>query len=169
MDNKTLYEERLNRIRKAVNLEPVDRVPVVFMGVAFSPRYMGVSMGDFCADPELALQTSLDSLDRQGIIPAAHLDRLPHGKQLRTAGAVTVRQRPGTAKGILFLTLEDESGMSQAIVMPDLLQEHRQLIVGSHGLVVEGELQKRDGTLSIKAEKLWPLPDVAEAPSHDFR
>ena len=80
-----------------------------------------------------------------------------------------MRQRPGTAKGILFLTLEDESGMSQAIVMPDLLQEHRQLIVRSPGLVVEGVLQKRDGTLSVKADRLWRLQDLAEAPSHDFR
>ena len=109
------------------------------------------------------------SLDRQGVTLASNLQRVPNGKRVRTAGAVTVRQRPGTAKGILFLTLEDESGMSQAIVMPDLLQEHRQLIVRSPGLVVEGVLQKRDGTISIKADKLWRLPDLAEAPSHDFR
>ena len=79
-----------------------------------------------------------------------------------------VRQRPGTAKGLLFLTLEDETGMSQAIVSPDLLQEHRQLIVGSPGLVVEGVLQKKDGTLSVKAERFWRLTDLAAAPSHDF-
>ncbi|MGB5343953.1 MAG: error-prone DNA polymerase [Thermoanaerobaculia bacterium] len=109
------------------------------------------------------------SLDRQGVTLASDLHRVPNGKRVRTAGAVTVRQRPGTAKGILFLTLEDESGMSQAIVMPDLLQEQRQLIVRSPGLVVEGVLQKRDGTLSIKADKLWRLPDLAAAPSHDFR
>jgi error-prone DNA polymerase len=115
------------------------------------------------------LQHLRPSLNRQGVTPASDLQRVPNGKRVRTAGAVTVRQRPGTAKGILFLTLEDESGMSQAIVMPDLLQEHRQLIVRSPGLVVEGVLQKRDGTLSIKADRLWRLPDLAEAPSHDFR
>jgi len=109
------------------------------------------------------------SLNRQGVTPAADLHCVPNGQRVRTAGAVTVRQRPGTAKGILFLTLEDESGMSQAIVMPALLQEHRQLIVRSPGLVVEGVLQKRDGTLSVKADRLWRLPDLAEAPSHDFR
>ncbi len=109
------------------------------------------------------------SLNRQGVTPAADLHCVPNGQRVRTAGAVTVRQRPGTAKGILFLTLEDESGMSQAIVMPALLQEHRQLIVSSAGLVVEGVLQKRDGTLSVKADRLWRLPDLAEAPSHDFR
>jgi error-prone DNA polymerase len=107
-------------------------------------------------------------LDRHGIVPAAKLTRYNHGDQVRTAGAITVRQRPGTAKGMLFLTLEDETGMSQAIVSPDLLQQHRQLIVGTPGLVVEGVLQKKDGTLSVKAEKFWRLTDLAAAPSHDF-
>jgi error-prone DNA polymerase len=88
---------------------------------------------------------------------------------VRIAGSVTVRQRPGTAKGLLFLTLEDETGMSQALVTPDLLQANRQLIVGSPGLVVEGILQKKDGTLSLKAERCWRLSDIAAAPSHDFR
>jgi error-prone DNA polymerase len=109
------------------------------------------------------------SLVRHRVVPAAELSRLTHGARVRTAGSVTVRQRPGTAKGMLFLTLEDETGMSQAIVTPDLLQEQRQVIVGSPGLVVEGTLQKRDGTLSVKAERLWRLSDLAAAPSHDFR
>ncbi len=80
--------------------------------------------------------------------------------RVRTAGSVIVRQRPGTAKGLLFLTLEDETGMSQAVVPPDLLQQHRKLIVGSPGLVVEGVLQKRDGTISVKGEKFWSLEEA---------
>ena len=107
-------------------------------------------------------------LDRHRVVPAAELDNYHHGAQIRTAGSITVRQRPGTAKGMLFLTLEDETGMSQAIVSPDLLQHHRELIIGSPGLVVEGVLQKRDGTLSVKAQKFWRLTDLAAAPSHDF-
>jgi error-prone DNA polymerase len=82
---------------------------------------------------------------------------------------VIVRQRPGTAKGLLFLTLEDETGMSQAVVSPDLLQKHRKLIVGSPGLVVEGVLQKRDGTLSVKGERFWSLNKLVAVPSHDWR
>ena len=114
------------------------------------------------------LQHLRPGLDRHGVIPAAQLTRYRHGDPIRTAGSITVRQRPGTAKGMLFLTLEDETGMSQAIVSPDLLQEHRQLIVGSPGLVVGGVLQKKDGTLSVKAERFWRLTDLAAAPSHDF-
>ncbi|HBL26229.1 MAG TPA: error-prone DNA polymerase [Acidobacteria bacterium] len=109
------------------------------------------------------------ALAAKGITPAAELDGLPNGRRVRTAGSVIVRQRPGTAKGILFLTLEDETGMSQAIVAPDLLKEHRKLIVGSPGLVVEGVLQKKDGTCSVKGERFWSLKKLIEVPSHDWR
>ncbi|MEA2693438.1 MAG: error-prone polymerase [Acidobacteriota bacterium] len=110
-----------------------------------------------------------EALKKNGVVTAADLARCSNGDRVRTAGSVIVRQRPGTAKGLLFLTLEDETGMSQAIVSPDLLKEHRKLIVGSPGLAVEGVLQKRDGTISVKAEKFWSLQDLARVPSHDFR
>ena len=61
-----LYMERDNRIRKAINLEPVDRVPVVFEGMAFAPRYLGISIADFCADPEAPVYTALDTMDKIG-------------------------------------------------------------------------------------------------------
>jgi error-prone DNA polymerase len=108
-------------------------------------------------------------LAAKGVTPAADLDKLASGQRVRTAGSVIVRQRPGTAKGLLFLTLEDETGMSQAVVDPDLLQQHRKLIVGSPGLVVEGVLQKRDGTISVKGEKFWSIKKLVEVPSHDWR
>lgn len=110
-----------------------------------------------------------EQLEKKGVTPAGRLDALPNGARVRTAGSVIVRQRPGTAKGLLFLTLEDETGMSQAVVSPDLLQQHRRLIVGSPGLLVEGILQKRDGTISVKGEKFWSLKELVAVPSHDFR
>jgi error-prone DNA polymerase len=105
---------------------------------------------------------------RRGILSAAELARLPDGARVRTGGAVIVRQRPGTAKGFVFLTLEDESGMCQAIVRPDLFREYRSVIVGSGTLVVEGRLQKQDGTLSVKGERFWGISELEEIPSHDF-
>ncbi|HVG08713.1 MAG TPA: OB-fold nucleic acid binding domain-containing protein, partial [Thermoanaerobaculia bacterium] len=110
-----------------------------------------------------------ETLNAKGVTSAADLAHLQNGDRVRTAGSVIVRQRPGTAKGLLFLTLEDETGMSQAVVSPDLLQKHRKLIVGSPGLVVEGVLQKRDGTLSVKGERFWSLKKLVAVPSHDFR
>jgi error-prone DNA polymerase len=105
---------------------------------------------------------------RLGILSAAELARRPHGARVRAAGAVIVRQRPGTAKGFVFLTLEDETGMCQAIVRPDLFREYRTVIVGAGTLVVEGRLQKSDGTLSVKGERFWSASDLEVVPSHDF-
>ena len=109
------------------------------------------------------------ALRAQDVRSAAELERCRDGELVKMGGAVVVRQRPGTAKGFVFLSLEDETGMAQAIVRPDLFREHRALIVGSPGLVVEGRLQKRDGTLSVKAERFYRLPDVPDMQSHDFR
>ncbi len=108
-----------------------------------------------------------DVLERLGVTAAAKLAALPDRRTVRIGGAVIVRQRPGTARGLLFVTLEDETGTIQAAVMPDLLQQHRQLLVRSPGLIIEGILQKRDGTLTVKAEKVWPL-SMTPVASHDF-
>ena len=108
-------------------------------------------------------------LTAQGILSAAQLARRADGDRVTTAGAVIVRQRPGTAKGFVFLTLEDETGMCQAIVRPDLFREYRSVIVGSGTLIVEGRLQKLDGTLSVKGERFRTLRELETIPSHDFR
>ena len=109
------------------------------------------------------------SLSERGVISAFELRARRDGDRVTAAGAVIVRQRPGTAKGFVFLTLEDETGMLQAIVRPDLFQEQRAVVVGSGALVVEGRLQKQDGSLSIKAERFWTIPEFERMPSHDFR
>ncbi len=109
------------------------------------------------------------ALARQGVVTAAEVPHLPAGQRTRIAGAVIVRQRPGTANGTLFVTLEDETGMVQAIVKRALLLAHRATIVGNPGLVIEGVVQQRDGSVSLQAEKFWPLSDLVETPSHDFR
>ncbi len=108
-------------------------------------------------------------LRRRGILAAGDLAKIPDGRRVQTAGAVIVRQRPGTAKGFVFLTLEDESGLCQAIVRPDLFRRERAVIVGSGSLIVEGRLQKQDGSLSVRAERFWTLDELEAVPSHDFR
>ncbi|HYB54159.1 MAG TPA: error-prone DNA polymerase [Thermoanaerobaculia bacterium] len=110
-----------------------------------------------------------ERLSARGVLSAGELAKLPDGQRVQTAGAVIVRQRPGTAKGFVFLTLEDESGLCQAIVRPNLFREQRAIIVGSGSLVVEGRLQKQDGTLSVRAERFWTLDQLESVPSHDFR
>ena len=73
MSNETLYQERYDRIQKAIRLEPVDRVPVVFMGVAFAPRYNGMTIAEFCADPEAAFRVNLATVKRLGDIDGVNL------------------------------------------------------------------------------------------------
>ena len=109
-----------------------------------------------------------EHLARRGILETATVSQIAHGKRIRTAGTVIVRQRPGTAKGVMFITLEDETGMVQAIVRPELLREHRKTLIGKKGLIVEGTVQHRDGSLSVQGERFWPLPEIAPTSSHDF-
>jgi error-prone DNA polymerase len=114
------------------------------------------------------IQHFREQLRRDNVISAHDLKRIPNGRRVATAGAVVVRQRPGTAKGFVFLTLEDETGMSQAIVSPQLFSDQRSIIVSSPGLIVEGILQNTDGQCSVKAEKFWPLEGMTDVASHDF-
>jgi len=110
-------------------------------------------------------------LSMRGVLPAIELPRSRAGRRVRTAGMVITRQRPGTAKGFVFLTLEDETGIANIIVRPDLYAADRLIIVESSFLLVEGVLQNQDGVTSIKAErvsKLNGLPDSAAIDSHDF-
>jgi error-prone DNA polymerase len=110
-------------------------------------------------------------LSMRGVLPAIELPKARPGRRVRTAGMVITRQRPGTAKGFVFLTLEDETGIANIIVRPDLYATDRLTIVESSFLLVDGVLQNQDGVTSIKAErvsKLDGLPDSAAIDSHDF-
>jgi error-prone DNA polymerase len=110
-------------------------------------------------------------LAMRGVLPAIELPRAKQGRRVRTAGMVITRQRPGTAKGFVFLTLEDETGISNIIIRPDLYAEDRRIVVEASFLLVEGLLQNQDGVTSIKAEKMSKLdgmPDEAAIDSHDF-
>ena len=108
-------------------------------------------------------------LNALGVLRAADLATVRNGTYVRVAGAVIARQRPGTAKGFVFLSLEDESGISNAIITPDLFGQNRFTVVGGKFLLVEGRLQNIDNVISVKASRVEVLP-VSEAAvtSHDF-
>jgi error-prone DNA polymerase len=108
-------------------------------------------------------------MDAMGIRKASDLSRIPDGQHLRIGGCVICRQRPGTAKGFVFLSIEDETGVANAIVMPDLFQKNRLLLSSAQFLMVEGILQNQDNVISVKAERVMPLSITrAETSSHDF-
>ena len=104
----------------------------------------------------------------RGVLRAVDLPRGRHGRRVRIAGAVITRQRPGTAKGFVFLTLEDETGIANIIVRPDLFGAERATVIGAPFLLVEGILQNVDGVTSVKAERVDALGELPAAESHDF-
>ena len=106
---------------------------------------------------------------RMGVSRAADLAAFRHGAWVKVAGAVVVRQRPGTAKGFVFLNLEDETGLVNVIVRPALFHRHRLALVSEPFLLIEGTLQRQDNVTSVRAERLAPLRHrLASVPSHDF-
>jgi len=108
-------------------------------------------------------------LDKMGVRSASELGEILSGRRVRTAGCVIARQRPGTAKGFLFLSLEDETGVANAIVTPALFQQNRLLLTAEQFLMVEGILQNQDGVVSIKAGSVSSLRITqAQTRSHDF-
>jgi error-prone DNA polymerase len=102
------------------------------------------------------------------VTAAADLHRMPNGAPVRVAGAVIVRQRPGTAKGFVFLSMEDETGIANAIVTPDVFDQNRVVLVNAPFLFLEGTLQNIDGVVSVKVSRIEALPAWAPTVSHDF-
>ena len=108
-------------------------------------------------------------LKAEGVLAAAQLPDAKDGAWVKTAGVVIVRQRPGTAKGFLFISLEDETGISNAIVTPDMFHRNRAMLHSAAILEVEGWLQKQDGVVTVRARKFTRLTASGELPpSHDF-
>jgi error-prone DNA polymerase len=108
-------------------------------------------------------------LHRQGIRSAEELKHCQDGEFVRTVGCVIARQRPGTAKGFIFLSMEDETGIANVIVSPDLYNRDRLVVTRSRFLKVEGPLQNQDNMIHIKAVRLSELPSGSlELVSHDF-
>jgi error-prone DNA polymerase len=123
------------------------------MGLTIGPHPMAMRRRD------LALR---------GVMRASDLPHAHNGRRVRVAGMVITRQRPGTAKGFVFLTLEDETGISNIIVRPDLFDCERMTVIRQPFLLVEGVLQNLEGVLSIKAEKVQGIEGGASVDAHDF-
>ena len=124
---------------------------------------MGLSIGRH----PMALRR--DELAMRGILRACDLQAARQGRRVRVAGMVITRQRPGTAKGFVFLTLEDETGIANIIVRPDLFARERLVIVEEPFLIVDGVLQNQEGVTSVRAEDVRGMRGVdVDFDAHDF-
>jgi len=116
--------------------------------------------------PMKLLRESLANIWRAIDLPQAR-----HGSVIQIAGNVICRQRPGTAKGFVFISLEDETGVSNAIVEPELFERFRLVITKEAFLLIEGEVQNSENVVLIKAREIRPLlhEQLVGSESHDFR
>jgi error-prone DNA polymerase len=108
-------------------------------------------------------------LAEQGVLPAARLTEAVNGAKVIVGGLVTHRQQPGTARGVVFLSLEDETGMANIICPPEVWQRYRKIGVDASALLVHGRVERLDGAVSLLAIRLERLRVVAAARSRDFR
>jgi error-prone DNA polymerase len=113
-----------------------------------------------------------EAMRAEGVCPAGELARHRDGDWVTVGGLVICRQRPQTAKGFCFVTLEDETGLTNVVITPKLFEAHRRLVVRAPLLLVRGVLQEEQGVLNVRA-RTFAAPDpsggAAFARSHDFR
>ena len=108
-------------------------------------------------------------LQRQGYQCASNLAQGVTNTHVRIAGSVIARQRPGTAKGFVFLSMEDETGIANVIITPDLFEQERALVTRSRFLDVQGTLQIQNGVVHVKARHIQAIDiTTANVRSHDF-
>ncbi|MGH8975258.1 MAG: OB-fold nucleic acid binding domain-containing protein, partial [Acidimicrobiia bacterium] len=108
-------------------------------------------------------------LDAAGVVPIARLGEVPHRSVVEVAGVVTHRQRPGTAAGVIFINLEDETGLLNVICSPGVWRRHRRAGRHAPALVVRGVLERHQGVTNLVAQRLTPLPSRFLTRSRDFR
>lgn len=130
--------------------EPEVKVPALSPGEAVVQDYRSLSLS-LKAHP---VQFLRPSLDRDGILPCQALEQTPGGRMVSVAGLVLVRQRPGSAKGVIFMTLEDETATANIIVWPKVFAVYRPVVLGSRMVEVRGRLQKADGVIHVVAASI---------------
>jgi error-prone DNA polymerase len=167
---ENLFEEEDNSADpadSAFNVEDADNVPLRPMTEA--ERLVADYAGTGLSIGRHPMALRRDELAMRGILRASDLHVARQGRRVRVAGMVITRQRPGTAKGFVFLTLEDETGIANIIVRPDLFARDRLVIVEEPFLIVDGVLQSQDGVTSVRAEEVSGLPGTGvDFEAHDF-
>jgi error-prone DNA polymerase len=109
------------------------------------------------------------ALRAKGILSAQELEACSSNQFVHVAGCVIARQRPGTAKGFVFLSMEDETGIANIILTPDVFEQNRLVVTRNRFLQIQGKLQNQDGVIHVKAERITPFDSRgADIPSHDF-
>jgi error-prone DNA polymerase len=138
--------------RRAIDpsLEPDFDLPIMHMGehVVEDYRTIGLSLK---THPAALLR---DELTERRVIKNEQLTQMPNGQRTRVAGLVLVRQRPGTASGVIFMTLEDETGIANIVVWPKLFEQFRAEVIGGRLVAIDGPVQSESGVIHVIAERI---------------
>ncbi|MBK8907453.1 MAG: hypothetical protein IPM60_06015 [Rhodospirillales bacterium] len=148
-----LFEAAATDIDSAIPLsrEPAVRLPEAALGEQVAEDYRSLRLS-LKAHPLALLR---DELRASGHVSSEDLGRARQGKRVKVAGVVTTRQRPGTASGVIFITLEDEFGHINLIVWPTVLERFRKAVLGATMMEVAGRLQREGEVLHVIAEQVW--------------
>ncbi len=161
----------------AVAQTGADRLPGIVTGVE-APELPGMSTSELAAADLWATGVAPDGhptrflrtdLDRLGVIPASGLPAVADGSRVLVGGVVTHRQRPATAGGTTFINLEDETGLINVICSKGCWARYRTVARSSPALLIRGRLEKVETVINIVADKIEPLPVLADLRSRDFR
>ena len=133
--------------------EPEVALPEMALGEHVVEDYANLRLS-LKAHPCALLRNELAALR---VTPAARLARLPDGRRLTVAGLVLVRQRPGSAHGVIFATLEDETGVANCVIWPDVFERHRRIVLTARLLGITGPLQREGEVIHVVAERLVDL------------
>jgi len=140
------------------DMSPWERMAAEYVNLGLSPEH----------HPLAFIRRTL----HEGVVSSRHLDSLPDESTVEIAGLVVCRQHPMTAKGFVFLLLEDEFGLANVIVKPQLYEGSRSLIRGEPLLLVRGQLQRREGITNVVAKSFRALRvdhSLVAPPAHNFR
>jgi error-prone DNA polymerase len=111
-----------------------------------------------------------EDLARMRVVPCSSLKNLRNGRRVAVGGLVLVRQRPGTAKGVVFMTLEDETGIANIVVWKDVFEANRRVVMSSSFLIVHGQVQSVEGVVHVVAERFTDLsPRLSELRDDEAR
>ncbi|MBL8666540.1 MAG: error-prone DNA polymerase, partial [Rhodospirillales bacterium] len=159
---RALREAPLPLFTAADGREGTPAAEIVEPQVALPPAPAGGEVVDDFAATGLSLRAHplaflRAALSRRGVLAAAGLEQAADGQRVRVAGLVLVRQRPGSAKGVLFITLEDETGPANLIVWPALFERYRRVVLSAGMLGCEGRLQREGGVIHVIAARLLDL------------
>ncbi|MDI7863088.1 error-prone DNA polymerase [Rhizobiaceae bacterium n13] len=169
--NEKSAAERLPLFDRAdhagLHAEPEVSLPAMPPGeqVVNDYRYLSLSLK---AHPVSFLRPQLGAL---GVLPSRDLETTANGRRVTVAGLVLVRQRPGSAKGVIFMTIEDETGVANIIVWPKVFEEYRPLVMGARLVKVRGRLQKAEGVIHVVAEHVEDMTQalgILERDRKDF-